>query len=271
MRRKSTIAWWSTSAPRRTLDGRSISGSSRPVLNQLTSPPAEKPRPLPVTIRARSGAWSASQPAASTSSPIISGLIALSASGRSSVIVPISPSTSIEIVASSGGAVAVSGLIARNSPLVPDYRLTSAGANANLCAGSERDANPNLCRVTEKRRTSGVGQPHRAAAQPPGPAGRLPVQGRPRQGDLRRQGALDPQACRRPFLRQVLARRRRDDLPGRLDRLHRHRDRGRGAAGGAVVHQAPPAEVQHPPARRQVLSLHRDQPRRGVPARLLHP
>ena len=57
----------------------------------------------------------------------------------------------------------------------------------------------------------------------------------------------------------------------RLDRLPRHRDRGRGAARRAAVHQAPPAAVQHPPARRQVLPVHRDQPRRGVPARLLHP
>ena len=39
-----------------------------------------------------------------------------------------------------------------------------------------------------------------------------------------------------------------------LDRLPRHRDRGRGAARRAAVHQAPPAALQHPPARRQVLS-----------------
>ena len=52
MRWKSTIAWWSTSAPRRTSAGRSKSGLSTPCLNQLTSPPEEKARPAPVTISA---------------------------------------------------------------------------------------------------------------------------------------------------------------------------------------------------------------------------
>ena len=60
------------------------------------------------------------------------------------------------------------------------------------------------------------------------------------------------------------------DRPDRLDRLPRDRERGRGAARRAAVHQAPPAAVQHPAARRQVLPLRRDQPRRGVPAGLLH-
>ena len=59
--------------------------------------------PAPVTISARSGARSASQAKATVSSPIISGLIALKASGRSRVRVPISPSISIRRVLSSGG------------------------------------------------------------------------------------------------------------------------------------------------------------------------
>src|SRR5215208_6019938 len=109
MRRKSMIAWCRTSAPRRTSDGRSNSSESTPFLNQLTSPPDEKARPAPVTISARNGARSASQAAASTSSPISSGLIAFSESGRLSVSVPISPSTSRSRVASSGGAVSVIG------------------------------------------------------------------------------------------------------------------------------------------------------------------
>ena len=67
------------------------------------SPPAQKALPAPVTISARSGAWSASQAKAMVSSPIISGLIALKASGRSRVSVPISPSISIFSVFSSGG------------------------------------------------------------------------------------------------------------------------------------------------------------------------
>ena len=47
--------------------------------------------------------------------------------------------------------------------------------------------------------------------------------------------------------------------------------RGRGAARRAELHQAVPAALQHPPARRQVLPVHRDLARRGLPARVLHP
>ena len=57
------------------------------------------------------------------------------------------------------------------------------------------------------------------------------------------------------------------------DRPHRvrpRRQRGRGAAGRAELHQAVQAALQRPAARRQVLSVHRDLDGRGVPARLLH-
>src|SRR3954447_23318495 len=103
IRRRSTIAWCRTSAPRRTSLGRSISPDSTPLRNQVTSPPAQKACPAPVMISARSGARSASQPNATVISPISSGLIALKASGRSRVSVPISPSISIRIVFSCGG------------------------------------------------------------------------------------------------------------------------------------------------------------------------
>src|SRR5215204_844513 len=104
MRRMSTMALWSCSAPRRTSEGRSTPSSVTPRLNQLTSPPEQNARPAPVMISARIGARSASQAAAITSSPISSGLIALSASGRLSVSVPTRSSTSICIVPSSGGS-----------------------------------------------------------------------------------------------------------------------------------------------------------------------
>src|SRR5918994_7994873 len=104
MRRKSTIAWCRTSAPRRTSEGRSCDSSSRPFLNQLTSPPAEKARPSPVTTRARKGARSASQAAATVISKISSGFIAFIASGRRRVRTPTSPSASIDMVLSSGTA-----------------------------------------------------------------------------------------------------------------------------------------------------------------------
>ena len=60
---------------------------------------------------------------------------------------------------------------------------------------------------------------------------------------------------------------------GQRDRPHRVRarlQRGRGAARRAELHQAVPAALQRPAARRQVLSVHRDLDGRGVPARLLH-
>ena len=57
---------------------------------------------------------------------------------------------------------------------------------------------------------------------------------------------------------------------GREHRVRRHPDRGRGAARRAELHQAVPADLQRPAARRQVVPLHRDLARREVPARLLH-
>ena len=60
---------------------------------------------------------------------------------------------------------------------------------------------------------------------------------------------------------------------GRVHRPHRvprRRDRGRGAAGGAELHPPVQAALQHPAARRQVVSVHRDLARRGLPAGLLH-
>ena len=63
---------------------------------------------------------------------------------------------------------------------------------------------------------------------------------------------------------------RRDGGAAREIEFGGDRHRGRGAAARAELHQAVPAALQHPPARRQVLPVHRDQARRGVPARLLH-
>ena len=62
----------------------------------------------------------------------------------------------------------------------------------------------------------------------------------------------------------------RADRRGRPHRVARRRHRGRGAAHRADLHQAVQAALQHPAARRQVVSVHRDQPRRGLPARVLH-
>src|SRR3954451_16098823 len=119
IRRRSTIAWCRTSAPRRTSEGRSTSPSSTPLRNQVTSPPAQKACPAPVTISPRSGARSASQANATVNSPISSGLIALKASGRSRVSVPISPSISIRIVFSCGG---VTVWLVISPPVGPSWR-----------------------------------------------------------------------------------------------------------------------------------------------------
>ncbi len=96
----------------------------------------------------------------------------------------------------------------------------------------------------------------------------LPVPRREGARHLRREGEVDPQPRDAALLRA--ARRLRD---GQRDRPHRVRprlQRGRGAARRAELHQAVQAALQRPPARRQVLSVHRDLDGRGVPARLLH-
>ena len=84
--------------------------------------------------------------------------------------------------------------------------------------------------------------------------------------------APDEGATRRP----VGARRAapEDGRPGRADRARRgvrDRVRERGPHPRGEPGQAPPAAVQRAAARRQELPVHRDQPRRGVPAGLLHP
>ena len=78
------------------------------------------------------------------------------------------------------------------------------------------------------------------------------------------------QARGQPLLQPGHARRLRDGRRDRGGRVRARRLRGRGAAGRAELHQAVPPALQHPPARRQVLSVHRDLDGRGVPARLLH-
>ena len=114
------------------------------------------------------------------------------------------------------------------------------------------------------------GAAHGAAPRPSRSAGRLPLPRRARARHLRRQGEVDPQAGREPLLEPVAVRHDGADRRDRPHRVARRRDRGRGAAHRADLHQAVQAALQHPAARRQVLSVHRDQPRRGLPARLLH-
>ena len=76
------------------------------------------------------------------------------------------------------------------------------------------------------------------------------------------------------YFRGVLCRpahRRARRSGSRTSRCSSSPVRDRGAAARAEPDQAPPADVQHPPARRQVLPLHRRHRRRRVPAGDVHP
>ena len=148
------------------------------------------------------------------------------------------------------------------------------------CAYPRTDGHPGSRRHHDDRlhpRHRARGQHRRATQAPARPARRVPVPRRERPRDLRRQGEVDPQAGRLA-LRQgaggwagnEFSRPRGDGREHGADRVRGRRQRGRGAARRAGLHQAVPAALQHPPARRQVLSVHRDLARRGLPAGLLH-
>ena len=98
--------------------------------------------------------------------------------------------------------------------------------------------------------------------------GLVPVQGRARPGPLRGQGQEPAQ----PALQLLRAARVADapdppDGRGRRDRrVDRGPQRGRGALPRIQPHQAAPAPLQHPLQGRQVVSVPRGHPRRGVAA-----
>ena len=95
---------------------------------------------------------------------------------------------------------------------------------------------------------------------------------RPR--DLRGQGEVGAQARGVAFRQGAGAGQPGSRGDGGAVVQHRVRgggQRGGGAARGAELHQAVPAALQHPPARRQVLPVHRDLARGGLPAGVLHP
>jgi hypothetical protein len=110
--------------------------------------------------------------------------------------------------------------------------------------------------------------PHREARAPPGPAGRVPLQGFQEPGGLRRQGRLHSVA--RPLVLPGLPEPRCEDgRPGRPHsrrRLHRHRQRARGADPRVEPRQAASAPLQHHPAGRQALPLPEADDERGVSA-----
>ena len=94
----------------------------------------------------------------------------------------------------------------------------------------------------------------------------LPVQGRRWPGHLRRQGGQPPpaplQLLRRPP--QPPPPHRPDGGHGRVGRVDPGAQRGRGAHARVQPHQAAPAPLQHPAARRQELPVPGRHPRRGV-------
>ena len=116
-------------------------------------------------------------------------------------------------------------------------------------------------------------EPDRAAPRAARSAGRVPVPRRQRPRHLRRQGEVGAQARGVALLQGAGAKQpgpRGDGRERGERRVRGRRHRGRGAARRAELHQAVPAALQHPPARRQVLPVHRDLARRGLPARVLH-
>ena len=140
----------------------------------------------------------------------------------------------------------------------PPPRRPSIRCESPMAVDAASEAGRRATRLTEQRRGASR------------PAGRLPVPRRAGTRHLRRQGEVDPQAGRQPLLQPGAVRDAGADRRDRPHRVARGLHRGRGAAHRADLHQAVQAALQHPAARRQVLPLHRDQPRRGLPARLLH-
>ena len=137
------------------------------------------------------------------------------------------------------------------------------------CRSPPSDAAPGPL-LSSTRCPSSPATPTRAPRRARG----VPVSQRARAGDLRRQGEVDSQARRLALLRGRAGAIRgpgsdlvADDRP---HRGARRPHRGRGAARRAELHQAVQAALQHPPARRQVLPVHRDQARRGFSAGVLH-
>ena len=132
------------------------------------------------------------------------------------------------------------------------------------------------CRIMEgsgtgtRRDIVPYGHPRTQGADCPaaGAARSLSVLQRGRRHDLRREGARAARS--RPQLPGRPRRRRQDRrAPGRSrpPRVHRHRF-GRGGAGAREQsHQAALAEVQHPAARRQELSVPAADDQRAVSAR----
>ena len=96
----------------------------------------------------------------------------------------------------------------------------------------------------------------------------LPVQGRARARHLRGQGVEPSPAALEllPGPAQPAAADGADGGVGRDGRVDRGAQRGRGAHARVQPHQAAPAPVQHPSARRQELSVPGRHARRGVAA-----
>ena len=235
-----------------------------PRRNQLTSPPAEKARPSPVTISARIGARSASH--GGDHRELADHLRAHRVHGvgpRSASACRSGPSVSNRIVFSSGGVGDVSGSL----------MLTPRGRRALVRRECMAAAVPTVLRPWQAATTSAGSN---AARTSPSSASGCPTSPASTCSATATAGSSTSASRARSASGSPATSPARSTLGSladadRVDRLPRHRDRGRGADRRAAVHQAPPADPQRQAPRRQVLPVHRDQPRRGVPARLLHP
>ena len=148
----------------------------------------------------------------------------------------------------------------------PDGRRRSAPSSATQARGQTYLMTVNILTVWLRRRTSSPNSAVRCPIRPASTSSRTPAAACSTSARPSRSASGSPRIS-------VAAARRSAGRPrfeDRIDRLRRHRERGRGAARRAELHQAAPAGFQHPPAGRQVLPVHRHLARRGVPARLLH-
>ena len=104
-------------------------------------------------------------------------------------------------------------------------------------------------------------------------ARRLPVPRRAGRRSVRRKGEVAAPARPLVLPAGLVGHAARDPADGgarRRDRDDRDRHRGRGAAPRAEPRQAPPAAVQRPAARRQVVPVHRRHGRGRLPAGDVH-
>ena len=140
--------------------------------------------------------------------------------------------------------------------------MRNHGSLALRRSGTENEKRPAM---GPNRSLEGDGRPSHLPARSRR-AGLVPVQGRPRTGDLRRQGVEPPPAALELLPRppQHAPAHGADGRHGGDGGMDRGAQRGRGADARVLADQAAPAALQRPPAGRQELSVPGRDGRRAV-------